>query len=328
MDGQIAFFNQIKKSLKKQESLSKVVSEVLDIALDSAYRRIRGEKALTFPEIKKLSSHYNISLDAILNKRYLNTDFIYAPLSEDIMRNYVSYVEYVTITFESLLESKQREILQTAQDIPLFHFTAYPDLSFFNLYVYHQSLTDNKPVPFEDFFSAIDATDKTKLINYYERISIAYRQIPSKEIWTNSSIDSIINLIDYYADMDCFKDRATPVRLCRQLIALTDSIEFQTRRCIKEHNGNKYSFGFYLSSLNMQNNLTLLSQNGTHLTMIKLFSLNGLFSSNECFCTDTDKWIQGLLSKSQQLSGVSARERAMFFHLLKDKINCLMDKFA
>lgn len=328
MDGQIEFFYQIKKHLRKQESLSKAVSEVLGIALDSAYRRIRGEKALTFPEIKKLSSHYNISLDAVLNKRYLNTDFRYAPLNTDIIQNYISYVEYITFTFESLLESRQREILQTARDIPLFHFTAYPELSFFKLYAYYQSLTDNEPVSFEDFLSAMDTPDKAKLINYYERISIAYRQIPSKEIWTNSSIDSIVSLIDYYADMDCFTDKATPVKLCRQLLAIAGSIESCARGCTKEHNGSKYSFELYLSALNMQNNLTLLSHNGTRLVMVKLFSLNGLFSFNERFCTDTDKWIQGILSKSQQLSGISARERTLFFHHLKDKINHLTDKFA
>ena len=45
---QVMFFEEIKKSLPPNESLVNAVSEMLNIGIDAAYRRIRGAKPLDF----------------------------------------------------------------------------------------------------------------------------------------------------------------------------------------------------------------------------------------------------------------------------------------
>ena len=51
---QTAFFEQIKNSLPSNLSLVDVIADELEISNDSAYRRIRGEKMLSFEELQKL----------------------------------------------------------------------------------------------------------------------------------------------------------------------------------------------------------------------------------------------------------------------------------
>src|SRR4051812_22999193 len=61
------FFQHIKTSLPPHLSFVDEIGELLNISNDSAYRRIRGEKPISFEEIQKLSSHYKISLDQFLH---------------------------------------------------------------------------------------------------------------------------------------------------------------------------------------------------------------------------------------------------------------------
>jgi hypothetical protein len=65
------FFRHIKASLAGHLSLVDEVADLLNISNDSAYRRIRGEKLLSFEEIQILCTHYKISLDQLF---HLNKD--------------------------------------------------------------------------------------------------------------------------------------------------------------------------------------------------------------------------------------------------------------
>ncbi len=60
---QVSFFKKIKEKLPSHISFPDAISDYLNISNDSAYRRIRGEKALTLDEIEILVSKTNISLD-------------------------------------------------------------------------------------------------------------------------------------------------------------------------------------------------------------------------------------------------------------------------
>ena len=64
---QIQLFNQIRSLLPAHISLPDNIANLLKISIDSAYRRIRGEKELSFEELGLLCSAFNISIDQIMN---------------------------------------------------------------------------------------------------------------------------------------------------------------------------------------------------------------------------------------------------------------------
>mgnify|MGYP001792391527 FL=1 len=72
-DAQQLFFQHIKGLLSPHLSLADEVANVLNISNDSAYRRIRGDKAIALDEIKKLCIHFRISLDQFM---HLNSDSV------------------------------------------------------------------------------------------------------------------------------------------------------------------------------------------------------------------------------------------------------------
>ena len=60
-------FQAIKRKLQKEESVAEEMASLLGISTDSAYRRMRGEKTITFEELYKIATNYNISLDQLMN---------------------------------------------------------------------------------------------------------------------------------------------------------------------------------------------------------------------------------------------------------------------
>src|SRR5215468_6645657 len=60
-------FQRIKELLPPTESLTDVVSEILHVSSDSAYRRIRNETPLVLEEAKQLCAQFNLSLDQVLS---------------------------------------------------------------------------------------------------------------------------------------------------------------------------------------------------------------------------------------------------------------------
>ena len=64
-ENQIVLFDLIQNKLPANLTLVDVISDVLDISTDAAYRRIRGDKLVDIEELIKLCHHFKISLDSI-----------------------------------------------------------------------------------------------------------------------------------------------------------------------------------------------------------------------------------------------------------------------
>ena len=58
---QLQFLRKIEDIIPSNSSLVYELSDVLEISIDSAYRRIRGETALSIVDVIKLCDHFKIS---------------------------------------------------------------------------------------------------------------------------------------------------------------------------------------------------------------------------------------------------------------------------
>jgi len=77
---QHSLFEQIKEKIPSSHSFVHEISDLLGISYDSAYRRVRGDKEITFEELYKLATRFNLSLDSILNVKNQNVIFNCIPL--------------------------------------------------------------------------------------------------------------------------------------------------------------------------------------------------------------------------------------------------------
>ncbi|MDR2691591.1 MAG: hypothetical protein LBB73_04735 [Dysgonamonadaceae bacterium] len=323
MDVQKLFFEILKSKLPSNYRMADVVGEVLSVGSDSAYRRIRGEKELTLKELMVLSQRFNISLDSITNYESNNILFKYTPLDLNDMNNYYTYMDDLSNLFETIAKSVEKEIYFMAMDIPVAHFTPFLELTFFKIYTWFRSV-NKLQLSYDEFVSQ---SDIPRLSAIYEKIGNACNQIPSTEIWTKNTIEPLLRLLDYYSDLNCFEKKGTLPLLCHQILQLADNIEKYTLKEEKEYKGKTAFFRMYLSPVDIMNDFMVTKHDGINVTSIKLYTINGIFTSNEYFCLEVEKWVKDAMTKSLFLSGASARERFKFFREIKNKTNNLLEKF-
>jgi hypothetical protein len=137
---QINLFNHVKSVLPSNLSLADEIADLLEVSVDSAYRRIRGEKQISFEEIQKLSNHFKISIDKILNLKsdsilfsgsYLqHKDFDFLKYLDDNIYKNLAYIA----SFE------QKELIYFSKDIHLFYYCTYPELAAFKFFVWMKTL--------------------------------------------------------------------------------------------------------------------------------------------------------------------------------------------
>jgi len=323
MNIQKVFFEIAKNRLSSNLRLADVVGDVLRVSPDSAYRRIRGEKELSVNELIKLCQYFDISVDSIINYQSDNILFKYTPLDMTDMNNYYTYMKSLNVLFNEISGSKEKEIYFMALDVPVVHFMPFLELTLFKIYTWFQSI-NNVHLSYEQFTAQLDIP---LLSNIYSSIGNAYKQIPSTEIWTNSTLSPLLHLMDHYSDLNCFEKKETANLICRQLYQLVENIEKYAEQEAKEAEAGEAPFRMFLSPVDIMNDFMITKRDGITVTSIKLYTINGIFTSNEFFCNEVEKWMKDTTSKSLRLSGASAKERYLFFQNLKNQVGSLQEKF-
>src|SRR3569832_935842 len=91
-------FKSIKEKVGENQSAVEEIAKLLEISTDSAYRRIRGEKSVTLDELQVLCSHYQVSLDRLMNVQPKGIVFQGQYLDRKTFR----FEEYVTSMMHNL----------------------------------------------------------------------------------------------------------------------------------------------------------------------------------------------------------------------------------
>ncbi|MDR1225750.1 MAG: hypothetical protein LBK47_02480 [Prevotellaceae bacterium] len=329
MNVQKHLFDIIKSLIPEQYRLVDVVEDLLKISQDSAYRRIRGEKELTLSEVQKLCRHYHLSMDEILNNEAKQGSaaeqdvlFQYMPIDAANQPDCIRYLERLSEPLTALSAVEDTEMFFTAQDIPFYHFLNHTELLYFKLYVWYDIATQSR-ISFREFCNRLDTTNIRPV---YDRMYQAYLKIPSKEIWTNQTVDATLRSLDFYMEIGAFDNKEVAICLLNQLSKLLDTVNDHTQKGYKD-NEKQIPFSMYICSVDMENNF-MLTRHGNQCTCtIKLYTINNIVTSHAALCQEAENWINDLLQKSVQISGrVSIRERVRFFQTSKSKIEEQINK--
>ncbi len=321
-DIQEIFLSVLKQNIPSQHAAVDVISELLGISQDAAYRRLRGDKRFDIDEIFTICKTYNISLDTVFSVKSQGTIFNYTNLDVRDKAKYLLYMQRVSQSIELLKEGRNNEIILSAIDIPVFHFLPYKELTLFKLFAWNNTVY-NQGGYFEDFLEEFLSPDLTSC---YNQMADDYSQVPSTELWTVNTVDTIIRLIDFYFETGYFKDKDTPTFLCNQLIQLIDNIKIWVERGYKKNPSVEYRF--YVSDTDLENNFVLLKKESQLTCLLKLFTINSLTTKDECFCKETYNWLETSKKRSVLLTGASERDRFRYFNTLQQKIRFVMEKFS
>lgn len=321
MDLQKLLFEEIRSRISNPSLWSKEISELLSLGRDAIYRRERGEVQLTINEIEMLCRHYGISLDSHLLGDHTQVIFKHTSLNQEDSYNYTQYICQLLLHMERMEACEQKEIIFCADDIPIFHFMDFPELTYFKLYTWNQAVL-NLGVSYEDFVYELR---KQHLETVFRKLHFTYCKIPSREIWTRGSIRAILELLEYYHAIGSFHNEQSIELLFEQLKLLLVKLKKWTSTLEKDED---VSFDLYLSPVNLGLSQMLCQFDDQQSVSVKLYTINSIATNDIRYVEETTAWIRGVLNKSSCLSRLSEKERINFFNYMQNQVEQLYLKIV
>ena len=326
---QLNFIKRMKEMVPPNYSLVDEMAELLSLSNDSAYRRIRGETALSVDEMAILCNHYKIAFDSFSHHHSGTVTFNYKSLQNDEK----SLEHYLSGIFEDLKKIKtfeKKEIIFAAEDIPVFHYFNFRELTTFKLFYWNKSSLHLSSLEGKKF----NLPDISKdLLDLSRQIFDLYCQIPSVEIWTEETISSVIKQIEFHWESGFFVEKQDALLICNQLLQMIELIQKQTEKSSKfisdkgiKNVETENNFKLYQSEVMIGTNCVLVSKGDMLSTYLSYNTLYSMTTTNADFCKETQIWLKNLIKKSILLSGVSEKQRHQFFSKMIDSVDKLKEK--
>ncbi len=312
------FLSAIKNLIPTSISFTEALSEILEISQDSAYRRIRGEKALTIDEIARLCSHFHISFDNFLQVNKNIVTFNYASLNTQ--QNFKDYLNRILEMLQKMQGVPNAQIIYGADDIPIFHHFNHREHTAFKIFYWQQSVL-NLPEWQDKKFAVEEIEDET--IQICKQIYDLYQKVSSIEIWTDESANSTFRQIIYYWEADLFKNREEMRIVCEQFLEILQNIEKSAASSFKKTN-----FQLYQSEIQVGNNCVLASFGNFQMVYLRHQTFNVMTTMNLDFCNETATFLKNLTKKSLLISGSSEKQRRKFFQAMYQRIEKILKEIA
>jgi hypothetical protein len=319
---QAQLFQSIKNKLDGQASLVDETASVLEISTDSAYRRIRGEKALSLDEVYKLCMHYRLSLDNLLNIK--NDAFLFTGSFVDArsfrfdewLTNALQQVKYMS-------NFREKTMFYLCKDFPLFDHFLFREVAAFKYYFWMKNILHDPAFVHKKFSMDIYPDEYFEIGKQALRY---YNQIDSVELWNIETINSTIRQIEYYHESNIFSSDAEIFMLYEALEKLINHLEQQATLGYKFEVGDsnrtpKASFQMFFNEIIILENSILVKLDGTKAAYLVHNVLNYMLTRDVAFCDHMNSFIENLIRKSTLISTFSERERARFFKYLRNRIS-------
>ena len=320
---QVLLFQHIKTLLPPQLSVVDEIAGVLEISTDSAYRRIRGDKPISFKEMQKLCVHYKVSVDQFLN---LQSDtFIFSgKLNTDIDFNFEKWLEEVLKQYTIINSFKKKHIYYFVRDMPFYVFLTIPELAAFKYFVWMRNFLSLSYEEGEKF-----AFDYSGFEEHYAmglKIITVYNSIPTTEIWNTESMNITLQQIEFYYEAGMLVSKEQAIILFDKLEQLVNHIEKEAEL------GRKFKIGGQpdseSSSYRMFNvegivgdNSALAELDDMKVTFLNHSSMHFIGTRDESFNNAIFSHFNKLMRRSTLISTSDHRDRIRFFNRLRDEIH-------
>ena len=314
-------FQFIKTRLPAEVSLADELAKLLDISSDSAYRRMRGEKQITFEELYTIATHYKVSLDQLMNIQTGGIIFQGNFINSKTYR----YNDYLTGMMHQLAyfnSFKKKEFYYLCKDTPIFYYFISKDLAAFKYFFWMGTL-----IYFPEFRNRKVKLDEypPELEELGVKVNELYTQIDSMEIWNIESWNTTFHQIDYYISSQLFQSDEDALRIYEGIEKVIDHLEEQAKRGYKFLPGDPDKkpcgkFKMYFNEIVIQDNNMMALLDNSKISFVPHTAINYLMTRDIAYSDNFYQYVQNLVKRSTLISEVSEKERSRFFRRMRERI--------
>ena len=307
-----AFFEELKPHVQKNESMPHLISEILNISTDSAYRRMRGETPLLFNEMMQICDYFKCTYAYGKEKNEKHVyRFSYKSFYDQIstFENLISCLRVLKTNLSYLSTSPDAKVSFSLTDLPIFFFYQSSDLINFRLRIWY------KEVLGKNLEEELNYEQKLKEVqSVLTDIFEALKDIECHLIWSNATLDSLLESVSYYKQAGEIEKEQTNL-LFEELSGLINFF-------YKESDSSDFKWKIFLSEVELSNGYMLLESAALdfRFSAIKLFSINSINSTEEKIFSDIKQWFEILIKNSVLISSSNRKQRHRFFSRLIEKI--------
>lgn len=322
IDFQTRLLHEVKKRIGPSESIGLVLSDVLSLSTDAAYRRLRKETNLTIDEVGKLCLHFHISFDELLavENHRLTFDYLDFKLQDYSIEKYLSGILNGLKHLKSLNGTK---IYMVVNNVHFFQALNFPEIIYFRLFFWaksHLVLPGFEKIQFNIQSFGKDAYSLGRQILQF------YNQFETFEVIDRELMRGYVRQIQYAYESGWFKDP-------NQVIILIEKVEAWIEHYAEQADaGKKFMVGTSPpadgSALNLFLNDAIntdftvyyegINRRGVYLTHN---IMNYLHTTNERYVEDTKMVLDKQIANANLISKVNQKDRNQFFHELKSQIS-------
>ncbi len=326
-DLQKILFEKIKQQLPPHVSLPLELSSLLNVGVDSAYRRIRGETLLNLSELRSVCRKFELSLDQLFQVG--DSSYLFAGMAMDY--NNFDFIQYLQNSTQYLryLNNLQNPILYyTNRDIPLFYHFGFPSLSLFKHHFWMRSIFQHPDYSIKQF--SLTKTNDT-LLQAGKALFTEYSKLPGVEIWNFDCINSTLMQIEYYRETKVFTSEEDVAAVYDDISTLLNHIQRQAEEGVKISMEGKIinpaaHYQMFRNEFLLGDNTLLGKSTTSEAAFVNHNVFNYISTSDQRFCDYTFQTMKNLMSRSTLLSGVGEKERSKFFYELRYRMEISRNK--
>jgi len=302
------FIQSIKKALPPGVGLAEELADILDISIDSAYRRIRGQTELTLAEIYSITKKYTISVDEVFSNRSDTVTFAYTKLTDSTV-NFEHYLTRLTGHLNAINKFENKQIFYAAEETPIFYSFFSPKFTSFKLFYWQRSVLN---IPEYQKLNFDWNVVPQRLVEIAHNSFKEYMAVPSIEVWTNETILTGLRQLRFYFETGILK-KEHALELLQDFRTMIQMVQDNAATGKKQASDAGNTFQLYHSELVLGTNCIYITMGDARYSYITFNTLNSLTTNNPEFCEETEHWMRNLERKSTLISGAGEKQRYRFF---------------
>lgn len=295
--------------------------ELLNLAKDPIYRRLRGDTFLSPQELALLAKHYRISLDDLIIGQSNNVLCDYNAFSRKIT-SFSDYLATMNADFEHIHRMPNAHLFYASAELPVFTYSLFPELIAFKLYgwartTWNMEWLKDRQFSFDIISQPVIRESQTMLKHYLT--------LPSTELWTAQIMDNSLAQIEYHLYARGFKDPQEALILIDRLQDWTSHMKAVTIAGRKfnidekpEH--GRGQFQLFYNEMVYANITALITSDLGRLAYTAYCTPNFLKSTDDRLCDYTQNWFDSITAKSTALTHAADKNRDWFFREIAQKV--------